>query len=1593
MSDDTVGVSVTVVPDGVQPSGAYRLSLVLSAVFDCVSGLTVDFRQWPSEIARVLRDGEVKVYLDGSDKEFWATPDRVEDVDAAARLWTRLLFPRGGTTAAVAHGLAQQKQARDIAIAQIVDPDGARVRVISSAPHGLARMVRAVQAADALYGLAVQRGAPTVSVPPGKRLLGSEALRAKEPSTPARAANLAAGRANMVASLGDQFAIGERLRTHVAETPGQAPQSKGTAADVLTPDFVVNLATAYSNALTRSGKAYRENAFRSADTPLAPKPFGRVSRDISVLDASRLDDKNTVKAVNTQFAALKASKRVAPPQPPDAASTGRYNRKLAGIMANPSLAKFLHLIVDIEVPRAVFAGFVPPVGTVAVVLALGGDETTRCWSAFGHAAPHTSDGYFGPVSRAAWATNGHLKDSQLRYVKGVQNLGFVGEDGFRFQLESVDADALVHATETASRAIQEEHNEGEPAQAINQALPHARTLGISLVDLLRQDRVAQSLNKPPHLGDPDQPLAAEELAIGYRVDVNWTVDPPPGQHAYWRGWRSLMERVVTLGDDELDRALKTFQSGLPAYDRAREAGLVRTPVRVDSYQVDPVPGGHPTENHSLGTPPIEGLEPASHQPPPGGLGQAPPPGTTPGPAGQQPPDIGETGIPPPADGSPGTAPITALIVRSHRPPETAGPGTHPPDSDDLGVPPRQLTDAIAHDTMVTWRGWSLAAPALRPDGPTPVDPDKDLAVDVTYQLPSGPGAPRMWPLRFGRSYRMGVRLVWLNGSGPTPASAHRLYETSPHLILGATADDALHAGADHGFAFRRQEPVPAPDVLLLPYAAAIPALTNGEQTQTLVVRSNNSGRADAGPDVDTISERAMVPSAIVEELAAMHGVFDRTPEVKPAGGLRHVVRCGAHSFPWLDGGTLMCEADGTPDLDAQPDQRSVLVYRSQPHTEQPFWPDPMAADLHWAFMRGDVVAPGYPAPGKVSFYARNAAWPDASAVRLRLHSGKPGTAARVEAHAPARRRVTSLGTSLEVTEAVLDVYLPPGETVDLLVWCHNSDHTRLYQHAAPGLLAAYAAQCGDTGLPEDLRQDVCSFHDHICTSAASGNAAAEAHCIEALLEQRPLPLLAASRRLTLVHAVTRPVAGPAELQPLIACPRQAGEAAVLLDGTLTIHRPSTSAVELQASWDEYADADGLPSVPVTQAATITLDTPDADSQAPLRLGTDDRGLQRKPVLRLPDTRARLVQVVPVARSRYATLFTPASPSPATFRAPGQTGEPLLIPATARPSAPVLLADGVTLTVRHDRPLQAPGTFVLEQRVIARLLMPRGWYSSGFGELLAVLIGPDSRDTANIVALGSYLTQWGADPTRSGPALASYALSADRFRRWTAKDTLALPLPSGTSTAAVTALGYAPQYDRQRGTWTVDIGIDAGGSPDAFVRLGLARYQPNALPGYELSVPISAWVAGLKPARTVRVVVTGRTAMVEVSGMATRQTRTQAADTPWSGNPMERAAGLRAGTDVPLMTVRLMRGMPGRAPAPVADPLSGAPIERHVPGAPDGQATRWCTTLPMPPDWQRHGYAVQVEEREWLAADDRATGGTVLAERGSPFHALILLEQS
>ena len=122
----------------------------------------------------------------------------------------------------------------------------------------------------------------------------------------------------------------------------------------------------------------------------------------------------------------------------------------------------------------------------------------------------------------------------------------------------------------------------------------------------------------------------------------------------------------------------------------------------------------------------------------------------------------------------------------------------------------------------------------------------------------------------------------------------------------------------------------------------------------------------------------------------------------------------------------------------------------------------------------------------------------------------------------------------------------------------------------------------------------------------------------------------------------------------------------------------------------------------------------------------------------------------------------------------------------------------------------------------RIWMGRGWWSSGAGELLGVVVGSDV-----ISPKGTdypYVSLIGQDLIRSSASLRN--LRAASFGE---NPVVATGVPLvGTPVPFVTVVGHVPQYDETTERWFADIHLDTGDAYAPFVRLSLVRYQPHSL---------------------------------------------------------------------------------------------------------------------------------------------------------------------
>ncbi|MFH8977011.1 peptidoglycan-binding protein [Streptomyces sp. NPDC017890] len=342
------------------------------------------------------------------------------------------------------------------------------------------------------------------------------------------------------------------------------------------------------------------------------------------------------------------------------------------------------------------------------------------------------------------------------------------------------------------------------------------------------------------------------------------------------------------------------------------------------------------------------------------------------------------------------------------------------------------------------------------------------------------------------------------------------------------------------------------------------------------------------------------------------------------------------------------------------------------------------------------------------------------------------------------------------------------------------------------------------------------------------------------------------QELTLVHAVQRPLKQPVlDLRP--SADRPAGATAEHLVGAIRLDQGSTDRVELVAKWTEVVDEgeegrterpmttpvfdlltarlpsndeDG-PEPAVLEGGTLTFSTRTAEE--PARTEPDEAARARPVKHEFGDTRHRRVLYHPVAGSKFGDYFPSqlAEHDASALTVKGEAVEHS-IPSSARPTVPRLLYCVPTLSLETVE--GPPGTVVRRRHGGGiRVFLQRPWFSSGDGELLGVVLGQVPVGTPATDAPG--VTLMGRDPVhRSAEVVAPTASTFTNAVRQAER--LVPATPAGSPT--VTVVGFAPQFDRKGNRWFCDLDLDTGITCMPFVRLALVRFQPDSIPGAEIS---------------------------------------------------------------------------------------------------------------------------------------------------------------
>ncbi len=337
------------------------------------------------------------------------------------------------------------------------------------------------------------------------------------------------------------------------------------------------------------------------------------------------------------------------------------------------------------------------------------------------------------------------------------------------------------------------------------------------------------------------------------------------------------------------------------------------------------------------------------------------------------------------------------------------------------------------------------------------------------------------------------------------------------------------------------------------------------------------------------------------------------------------------------------------------------------------------------------------------------------------------------------------------------------------------------------------------------------------------------------------------RDIMLVHAVQKPLDPPAAAVDTPAG-KNLGETFATITGTLTTHVASTGKVDLIGNWKDPIDdpTQPKPGEQAGQAYLCEVLIDEKDVTTPIKSSAN----KKNPIHNFGDTKFHKVTYTPIATTRFREYFPPSiTDVPANITVAGTPSNEVIIRNSARPEAPKVLYVIPTYEWEDEPP--AGGKVTRKRKGGLRVYLDRPWYSSGAGELLGVVYVDGVNFTDLDEKVKRLVTVWGADPIwLTGPTEAN--ATAARFLG-TKIDRPGLTIAEHPQTVSVA--GYEPQFDETRRLWFADIQIDVGDSYAPFVRLGLARFQPESVANAHLSRVVRAQFAQLAPDRTASITTT------------------------------------------------------------------------------------------------------------------------------------------
>jgi len=1635
MASFDVGVNVLVVPDGVREEKGRtvcRLSLSVTPGLKPAGGRTVDIREWPRKIDELAADIRVAVGRLAN-----SNPSGVEDVrcvchvasdvhgvevESATKMWQALFAPDGNLNSGFqllmnTLGPPSEVKAADAAgdfTPALGSYDGTALRTVVESLYASATAATLATRANALSAPLAKAatGEPFVSTP-----LPSDPNRLSPPwwrvfserwlsDVPAGGADLAvanAGRRSLRAEAIEQMK--DAARAALANDPAPVAQ---TATDVTS--LATRSMEAFFEDQIENPEFWRSGNARTATAADASAAVGdeRFRQELARLETCWAIDEtipNRPNAVTAADTTLEDQRNAAA-------------RKLSGLLSYPTLAKYLRLVIDVEIAWSCLEGVPPPqkpqarrYGTIAAFFdgwwpgadcAPVQEVEWTSWVCTKDSAPP----YFGPCSRAEMLDPKTL--SQQLYQDGLVNLRARKGDEARFVLQTLSTVNSVMSLKKKAEAHVEGADGGLLPADQNTRLPDMPTRGIVMLDRDAQAVVDREIRDSASTLPGVRISFIDDLTLGYRIDAalvehdSQTWDTP-------ERWRPMSARKL----EYKHRDLAAFAKELAVEVRTREEGHVRLARSQKDVQTDTGPRRQITAfqelltwtGESLGTPALH------HQF-----------------------KVDET------DPLKQEAPLDK--------------------TNDLGI-------SIDFDL-----------PDERDVRPLPLRERRAYVFGARAYLVNGCGVPF---LNARSRYATSAQALVLGDASNRPYLFQRRSEIpAPDVLLphdeklvtmreGSLATEVPGETIDTLVIRSGSRATPVARRFLVPPRSTFDLC-------------EQAGTFDQDPFIDERRPPGAFEDAVRAKLCSVTGTFPvaregtvRLPCEKKPGEDSDTTERSRGSVLVLDNSAT--RAADTPTFYPDPLGRRARARFAREGESTPYYAPLRDAVPFW----GDAASPSDATPILVQLrkprpneQRLGRGWFDETTrtVRVRPSRGRaltlpaltvvlePAEAIDLEFWCDSDcedlcERLWSLSKPLELLEkkgkgnirAVLASVLAAAPLAQVV----SKRKVRIVHAVEKPLLAP-------TFKPEG---DAFSLHAIVLTVAANARAGVTS------------PDRGTWQKYVEAHLDLPRSNWPSEAGGMTAF--FVGQVALDRKSTGTL-RCEAAWADFRATNRHYDKRTNLWrfETPQVGARLFAVDNiSNADEQRPhdLCLLNDDASILKRPLedgkLRslshgFGDTKARRLNVSLVGTSRFTDFFNKAGQAGIHDLAAAKTIE-LWVRATTRPAAPQI--DRVLPVFTWSENIRDHGKRIEFSREAALrvYLKPETWPNQE-GERLAVTFGPRVNSPAPLCAFenevkefGPFVTRWGADPIqRSGsldelipesafsrheprangllpyahepvvhrvfpdcsgsmPAGSELTVMGDHFISGArvmvngeevdaqVKDDMTIVVPKTAKdykcplrvtvdnpTLPVSLLPYAPAFDEYEGLWYADIPVAHQQSYFPFVQMGLAFYQSHSITGLELSPPVTAW-AQLPPRRDGTVsFIKDRRVLLEYHGVGFHETARE-----------PEHAALRGKTDVPLLNVRLLRAStPGRVPRgadasikwlPAVDERA-QPVERlQIPAVARGeigqpnpaplgrdQEAWWAVDLTLPECRPEVRYALLIEEVELRPADSSDPAATAFA---------------